>query len=224
MSYPSVISQKGSAARNLEPVLGALAPLIRDDTRRVLELASYPYEHIRAYASQWPDVHFAGTVRDGAEAAGVGGEQLPANLAPPVLLDVAVDGDWARLRDQTADAYDGVIMLNLVHCMPDGAAEDVFRNLSPLTPAGRKLLAPGGWVAAYGAYLNDDGSFRSDADAKFDAEHIKGTHPSLGLRTPRSVSALAAKWGFDEVLRADMPKGNLWLVWRARPSTEAAAL
>lgn len=61
----------------------------------------------------------------------------------------------------------------------------------------------------------------ADATPQFDAEHIKATHPSLGLRTPHSVTALANKWGFDEILRADMPKGNLWLVWQACTRTEA---
>jgi hypothetical protein len=89
--------------------------------------------------------------------------------------------------------------------------------------------------------LNDDGSFRSEADAKvrtesnravnikpsissvantdtqFDAGYIKGMHPSLGLRTPVSITAMAEKWGFREVSRADMPKGNLWIVWRTVP-------
>lgn len=145
----------------------------------MLELASYPYEHIRAYAATWPDVEFTGTVRDATEAAGVGsGADFPPNLRRPAQLDVAVDEDWELLRGHTGEGYDGVVMrelrgprmssrpVNLVHCMPEGAAEDVFRNLSPLTPAGRKLLGPCGWIAAYGAYLNDDGSFRSEADKK----------------------------------------------------------
>lgn len=56
--------------------------------------------------------------------------------------------------------------MNLVHCTPEGLPENIFRNLSPKLKKGRRVLAPGGWVAAYGAYLNDDGSFRSPADAK----------------------------------------------------------
>lgn len=79
MAYPSIISQPGmlsrltilttgSAARNLQPVLEALSPLIEGSkAKRVLELASYPYEHIRGYAQKWPDVSFTGTVRDEKE-------------------------------------------------------------------------------------------------------------------------------------------------------------
>jgi hypothetical protein len=59
----------GSAVRNVDPVLDALAPLIDSPpaAKRVLELASYPYEHIRHYAETWPGVQFAGTVRDAGE-------------------------------------------------------------------------------------------------------------------------------------------------------------
>lgn len=110
--------------------------------------------------------------------------------------------------------------VNLVHCAPEGVPEHVFRNLSPRSPENERILAPGGWIAAYGAYLNDDGTFRSEGDAKFDAEYIKGVHPSLGLRTPKSISEMAARWGFKEVSRDEMPKGNLWIVWRAEDDDE----
>lgn len=61
----------GSAARNIEPVLGALTPLIdiTPTPQHILELASYPYEHIRHYAVRWPDVEFSGTARDKDEIA-----------------------------------------------------------------------------------------------------------------------------------------------------------
>lgn len=46
----------------------ALSPLIEgSNAKRVLELASYPYEHIRGYAQKWSDVQFTGTVRDDKE-------------------------------------------------------------------------------------------------------------------------------------------------------------
>lgn len=80
MAYASVISQPGgyssasflttgSAARNIEPVFDALGPLIDIPTPpgHILELASYPYEHIRHYGERWPHVHFTGTARDEEE-------------------------------------------------------------------------------------------------------------------------------------------------------------
>lgn len=77
--------------------------------------------------------------------------------------------------------------VNLVHCTPEGHPENIFRNLSPKLATGRRVLAPGGWIAAYGAYLNDDGSFRSPADAKVResgriADCRAGGRPTLSRR------------------------------------------
>lgn len=59
----------GSAARNMRPVIDALHPLIDgkngySPAKRILEIASFPYEHIRGYASEWPNVYFSGTARN----------------------------------------------------------------------------------------------------------------------------------------------------------------
>lgn len=40
----------------------------------------------------------------------------------------------------------------------------IFANLSP--GAERPLLAPRGWIAAYGAFKQDDGSYKSENDEK----------------------------------------------------------
>ena len=72
---------KGSAARNIGPIIEALSPLISDtlasssasSTSRpqLLELASYPYEHITAFARRWGDFDWWGTARDDSELKSV---------------------------------------------------------------------------------------------------------------------------------------------------------
>ncbi|KAK1920977.1 hypothetical protein DB88DRAFT_501735 [Papiliotrema laurentii] len=224
MSYPSIISQPGSAKRNLEPIIQQLAPLVNGPpgSSRILELASYPYEHIAAFAQQWPEVEWWGSCRDEGEAEVVRERyttDLPVNLNLPEVLDVSNDSHWAsldakRLGGATA-AFDGVIMLNLVHCCPEDVPENIFKHLSPLSPAGPRLLDPNhGWIAAYGAYKNDDGTYKSPGDEEFDQTYIRAKDPSLGLRTIASVSAFAGKWGFVEESRTEMPKGNMFVVWR----------
>lgn len=52
------------------------------------------------------------------------------------------------------------------------------------------------------------------ADDQFDQTYIRAKDPSLGLRTIASVSAFAGKWGFVEESRTEMPKGNMFVVWR----------
>jgi hypothetical protein len=131
-------------------------------------------------------------------------------------------------------------IVNLIHCCPAGLPEQIFRHLSPLQAEGRVLLNPNsGWVAAYGAFLNDDGSHKSAADAdvsgapmptelvrcvaedsQFDESYIRGTHHSLGLRTVRSVTEMAERWGFEEAVREQLPKRNMWVVWRPHPTSQ----
>ncbi|BEJ05422.1 hypothetical protein CcaverHIS641_0212390 [Cutaneotrichosporon cavernicola] len=216
-TYPSVISVPGAAQRNLGTVTDCLDPLVNGPVpaKHVLEIASFPYEHMRGYAKKWPHVHFSGTVRDIDEMEKTSLDGIPGNVAPPEKLDIAIQKDWDALFDTVNDPFDGAIMVNLVHCTPEGLPEHVFRNLSPLTPEGRRVLAPGGWIGVYGAYLNEDGTFRSEGDAKFDAEWIKAVHPSLGLRSPKDLREMVEKWGWREESQSIVAKGNLFIVFRA---------
>jgi hypothetical protein len=52
----------------------------------------------------------------------------------------------------------------VIHCCPEGIPQHVFRNLSTISKDGRSLLKPGGWIAVYGPFLADDGSYKSQGD------------------------------------------------------------
>jgi hypothetical protein len=54
------------------------------------------------------------------------------------------------------------------------------------------------------------------ADGQFDATHVKVNGEMLGLRSVKAVTEMADKWGFVEESRTEMPKGNLWVVWRVK--------
>lgn len=61
---------------------------------------------------------------------------------------------------------------NLLHCSPRRTQDDIFSHLghSNACESGETqisgLLRNGGWVAVYGAFMTDDGSFASDGDEK----------------------------------------------------------
>jgi hypothetical protein len=133
--------------------------------------------------------------------------------------------------------------VNLIHCCPPELPENVFKHLSPLTEEGRNLLDSNeGWIVAYGAFLDDEGNYKSQADrlvsrlvtsgcffsafivpmltgTQFDNTHIRAKHPSLGLRSIKSITLQAEKWGFVESARQDLAKGNMFIVWRPRCDT-----
>ncbi|WVR04000.1 hypothetical protein IAU60_000999 [Kwoniella sp. DSM 27419] len=232
--YPSVISTEGSAERNIRPLIDVLEPLLTGSRseggsnsgppRRILELASFPYLQIEAFARAYGHWDWWGSVRDQGELSDTEARlrsrgTLSPNLRPPRILDIAMEDHWRALgRDLVSDGaapLDGVLMVNLIHCCPLHLPEEVFRQLSPRSDDGKKRLNPtDGFVAAYAPFLNDDGSYKSEGDRKFEHEHIKKTDPSLGLRTIPNITAMAVKQGFREESRVEMPKGNMFVVWR----------
>lgn len=224
--YPSIISQEGSAGRNYPPILEAARPWIEraistststpKTGTRIFEIGSYPYTHIRGFASEYPNVEWYGSARDGSEVKEINerlqsSDSLLRNLHPPLMLDIADQSHWDSLRGQVEPegSYDGVFMFNVIHCCPEGLPERVFRELST-----KAILGEQGWIAVYGPYLADDGTYESPADEEFDRAHIRAKDGRLGLRSVPSITAFAQRWGFREVERKEMPKGNMWVVWQ----------
>ncbi|KAK6907139.1 hypothetical protein I203_101129 [Kwoniella mangroviensis CBS 8507] len=229
MKYPSIITQQGAAERNTQPIIDELAKLINPSTKsQILELGSGSYVHLEAFARRWNNVQWWGTVRDEAEHGSASSrlsenDILLSNLNGPRVLDIEIEDDWKALETAvfygTAGPFAGFVMINLIHCCPLDAPENIFRHLSPVNPSiDTKLIdTKNGWIAAYGPWLNDDGSYKSDSDEKFDKEYIKSKSPLLGLRSIKSISDIASKWGFVEESRRDLPKGNVFVVWRVKP-------
>ncbi|WWC99102.1 hypothetical protein V866_005997 [Kwoniella sp. B9012] len=228
MTYPSIITQQGAAERNTQPIIDELARLIDPNIKiQVLELGSGSYVHLEAFARGWTNVQWWGTVRDEAEQGSASSRLsenniLLPNLNGPRVLDIEIEDNWQALGKAvfygTAGPFVGFIMINLIHCCPLDAPENIFRHLSPINPSiETKLIdTKNGWLAAYGPWLNDDGSYKSDSDEKFDKEYIKSKSPLLGLRSIKSISDIASQWGFVEESRRDLPKGNVFVVWRVK--------
>ncbi|WRT65494.1 uncharacterized protein IL334_002437 [Kwoniella shivajii] len=227
MSYPSIITQEGAVERNVEPIIEALSPLLDGiDNGHIMELGSGSYKHIEAFAKKWENVRWWGTVRNEIEQE-IAGDRLEKenvrlnNLHEPRIVDISNQRHWDEIyiavRHGVAKQFSGFIMINLIHCCPIDYSEKVFKSLSPRSTLDPKILNPSkGWIVAYGPWLNDDGSYKSDQDEKFDREYIKSKSPLLGLRSIKSISDIASKWGFVEEQRKQLPKGNMFAVWRVK--------
>lgn len=138
-----------------------------------------------------------------------------------------------------------ITSVNIIHCCPVDTPEGVFRHASTtLAVAGKKpqwIAAYAPWLNDDGTYKTAaDEEVRSPvalqaqsspdqlvarctsifiawgADMQFDKGYIRAKHPSLGLRTISSIDSFAEKWGYAKGQRTEMPKGNTWVVWRAR--------
>ncbi|WWC87681.1 uncharacterized protein L201_002572 [Kwoniella dendrophila CBS 6074] len=233
MSYPSVRTTEGTIERNKAPIIEALSSVIQDDEKgNILEFGSGTYEHIEGFARKWENIIWWGTVRDDYEQNLVSTRLEEqnirlSNLRQPRIVDFENSQHWDSLNagvkyGHVSKPFIGVILINVIHCCPITLPEEVFKRLSPINPSScPKLIDTSkGWIATYGPWLNDDGTYKSEGDEKFDKEYIKSKSPLLGLRTIKSITEIANKWGFIEESRKEMPKGNTFIVWRVKPQPQ----
>jgi SAM-dependent methyltransferase len=188
--------------RNKGPILEVLRTAFAP-CRAVLEIGAGTGQHAVHFASNLS--HLAWQPTDRAEylpglAARIAAEG-PANLRPPVELDVAQPASLPG-------TFDAIFSANTLHIMSWPEVEAFFAL------AGR-ALGPGGTLAVYGPYRYR-GRFTTESNAHFDRA-LRERDPASGIRDFEAVDALASAQGF--VLSADhgMPANNQLLVWIQKP-------
>jgi hypothetical protein len=191
-----------SAARNAEPILQALQGLgLRG---RLLEIASGSGLHAAQMAGplgliwQPTEVEPANFASITAWSA-----TTDAAIQPPIHLDATEAGWAARLG-----AWDAVLLVNLLHLIPEPAASTLLAELGT-------ALAPGGTACLYGPFLRE-GLATSPGDAAFDAS-LRAQDPAIGYKDLAWVMGQLGKAGLScDVL--PMPANNLLLVVRHSPA------
>jgi SAM-dependent methyltransferase len=193
-----------SAARNAEPILQALQGLgLRG---RLLEIASGSGLHAAHMAGplgllwQPTEVEPANFASITAWSA-----TTDAAIQPPIHLDATEAGWAARLG-----AWDAVLLVNLLHLIPEPAAATLLAELGT-------ALAPGGTACLYGPFLRD-GLATSPGDAAFDAS-LRAQDAAIGYKDLAWVTGQLGKAGLScDVL--PMPANNLLLVVRHSSAPE----
>lgn len=187
-----------SAARNAAPILEVLQKVL-PATGRMLELASGTGQHAATFAAALPGwewqptdlnpTHFASITAWAATSAG--------RIAPPVALDAGCPGwaaDWADI--------DAALVVNLLHLIPNAAADAVLDGMA-------QAVRPGGLVLVYGPFLRD-GRATSDGDAAFHAS-LRAQDPAIGYKEAGDATARLARHGLS-VTCHEMPANNLMLI------------
>lgn len=194
-----------AAARNqsaLIEVLKAHAPA----KGRALEIASGTGEHVVAFATALPGLHWQPSEIDPARRASIdahGKAAAPANLARAIALDATAQG-WANsLRGQ----WDLVFVANLLHLISAAECALLLQGLA-------QALAPGGRAMIYGPFLRD-GETTSPGDARFDAA-LRAHDPDIGYKDHDEIAALLREAGLRRDAVIDMPANNLCLRFSTR--------
>ncbi len=188
-----------SAARNREPVLTALRPLL-PPAGLVLEIASGSGEHAAHFAAALPGLLFQPSDPHPEASASINAwcGALP-NVRPALALD-ATAPDWPVER------ADVVLCVNMIHIAPWAAAQGLVAG------AGR-VLRPGGLLVLYGPFLQD-GVPTAPSNTTFDAG-LRARDPAWGLRRLESVATLASAAGFGPPAVTAMPANNLLAAFTA---------
>ncbi len=191
-----------AAERNRAPIAQLLA-LVLPPRGHALEIASGSGQHVVHLARtfphwQWQPSDPSADARSSI-AAWCAHEHVD-NVAAPLALDV-LQAPWPV----ASGAFDLVFCANMLHISP-------WATCAALMAGAARALGPGGWLATYGPYLEDDVA-TAPSNAAFDAD-LRARDPAWGLRRREDVVAAAEAAGLGLVQRVAMPANNLVLLFR----------
>lgn len=192
-----------AAARNREPILVALRPLL--PTRgQLLEIASGSGQHTAHFAPAFPGLRFLPTDADASLLPSIdawAANSGVANVARARLLDVRSDR-WPVAR------VDVVYCANMVHIAPWECCLGLLRGAA-------RHLAPGGLLITYGPY-RIGGIHTAPSNAAFDRS-LRARDPDWGVRDLEAVQEAASEEGLRLRERHAMPAHNQLLVFEGSP-------
>ncbi len=193
--------------RNTAPI-GALLDRVAPASGRAVEIASGTGQHIHAFASSNPRLHWQPTDIDPSRFASISAwtRGLP-NVSAPIVFDAASD-DWPGAP------ADFILLVNLLHLIP---ADDARRVVVTIANG----LASGGVAVVYGPFRRDHG-FASEGDAQFDAS-LRARDPAIGYKSVADFSGWVSRAGLEISETLDMPANNLAFVLKGAPGRGAAA-
>lgn len=189
-----------SAARNLSPILDAMAPYVPSQGV-ALELASGTGEHIVEYARNFPNVIWQPTDIDPDRL-----NSIDAWRAQKGIQNMRM----AQFLDASAPSWrtgpmSMIMTVNLMHLIDTSTAQAVIAGVA-------RNLAPGAVWFLYGPFRTGR-AFRSEGDKAFHASLI-AHDPQIGYKDLEKVEAWAADAGLRRDDLIEMPANNLALVLR----------
>lgn len=185
-----------AAVRNVGPIGDVLEHWL-PASGLVLEIASGTGQHALAFAQRFPNLDWQPSDPDPDALASIAewSKEGPANLRPPVYLDVCAP-EWPVV------GADAVLCINMVHISPWTASLGLLDGASRLLRAGAPLILYGPWLEAKVE--------TAASNLAFD-ESLKARDPRWGLRLVEDFAAEAKSRRFVLVGRQEMPANNIML-------------
>ncbi|MSP43831.1 MAG: DUF938 domain-containing protein [Alphaproteobacteria bacterium] len=182
---------------------GPIADLLCDTfsaVREVLEIGSGTGQHAVYFGQRLPHLTWRTSDLESnlADIQARLAVEAPANVLPPIALDVAMQ-PWPVMD------VDGVFSANAVHIMSWDHVTHMFRGIGQIIPERAT-------ICLYGPFKYK-GDFTTPSNAQFDL-WLKQRYPRSGVRDFEAVDALARAIGLRLVADHPMPANNQLLVWR----------
>ncbi|WP_375593808.1 DUF938 domain-containing protein [Algihabitans albus] len=199
-----------AAMRNRGPILEVLQPLVAGlrEGALLLEIASGTGEHAAFFAAALPHLTWQPSEADAelhasilahrATALRVDQSQDPANIRPPITLDVTE-------RPWPVAAADAVLCINMIHIAPWACCQALLAGAS-------EILPPGGPLLLYGPFRRR-GAHTAASNAAFDRS-LRVQNAAWGIRDLEAVTACAEKAGLELESVRDLPANNLAVAFR----------
>ncbi|WP_425043358.1 DUF938 domain-containing protein [Primorskyibacter sp. S87] len=166
---------------------------------RALEIASGTGQHITAFASRLPNLHWQPSEIDADRRASIDAYSVGVdNVATAISLDATVPG-WSKRHS----GQDLIVLINLLHLISD---DEVFTLIREAAQA----LAPSGRFVIYGPFKRG-GELTSAGDERFHAS-LAEQDPEIGYKDDFDMIDQLQDAGLEMVSVVEMPANNLSLI------------
>ena len=199
----TALAHSPAAERNRQPILEVLLRVL-GPRGAALEIASGTGQHAEWFASALPQWTWQPTDADAAMLPAIAQRNAHlVNVLPPLLLDVTAP-EWPVDR-----RFDAIFCANMIHIAPWAACVGLMEGAA-------RHLVPGGLLATYGPYLEEDVA-TAPSNLAFDAS-LRARDPAWGIRRLEDVAQEAQRRGLSLRQRHAMPANNLLLVFASSSS------
>ncbi|KFB35724.1 AGAP009967-PA-like protein [Anopheles sinensis] len=201
--------------RNKDPILNVLKRVFNRNEPNLflLEIASGVGLHSSYFAHVFPNITFQPSEVDMSLFGSIVAYQQEAqleNLLHPTVIDISKPcSEWSNGANinlaNSAERFDYMLNINMLHISPFSCAEGLFQNAS-------QLLKPGGLLVTYGPYAVN-GILTPESNVSFN-ESLQRRNPEWGIRDTSVLQKLATlnRMTLEEMI--DLPANNKCLIWK----------